>query len=162
MIPSGVLSNVATDTPINQVRGTSFPFNAALVDGPQPVLPTDPIYPPTDLDPSGTYLLFMIKLFDADPDTNIPVPDEDALFTLDSRQGQIAVPAPASQGKVSFVVPPAATTVADVYGNMVMKNGVQLRWSLKLFLGDGMGGVASEQIPLSGTYTVYDRSVQVI
>lgn len=162
MIPNGVLSNVATDIPINQARGTSFPFNALLVDGPQPVLPTDLIYPPTDLSPSGTYLLFMIKLYDADPDTNIPIPDSSSLFTLDSRQGQIAVPPPATQGLVSFVIPPSATQEADIYGNMEMKNGVQLRWSLKLFLGDGMGGVGSEQIPLSGPYTVYDRSVQVV
>jgi hypothetical protein len=71
------LGNVPLDQPFLFVRGTGgFSLIFQLRNGPQPVLPTDPIPPKTDLSQNGTYILFMVKKFDVDPNTAVPpMPD---------------------------------------------------------------------------------------
>lgn len=154
------LGNVFTDQPLGIVRGTGgFSLLFSLVDGVQPVLPTDVTSPATDLSAVGTYLLFLVKLYDYDPLTGVPVPDNKALLTKDSRiAGQIIIRTPARNGMVEVPIVSSDTTGVDTYGNPIMPSGATLRWSLKAFTT--IGGVAGQQIPLAGPWTVYDRTVQ--
>lgn len=155
------LGNVPTDQPFDLVRGSwGFSLIFSLVNGPQPTLPTDPTYPPTNLGVSGTYLLFMVKEFDYDPDTGLPVPDNQALLTKDSRQGTIIIRNPPSAGLVEVPILATDTTAVNTYGRPLMPNGKCLRWSLKAFLSGGILVVA-EHTPLAGPWTVWDRTVQV-
>lgn len=161
MCPGFGLTNVAGDTPIDIVRNTSLGIQFSLVDGPQPVLPTDPTPTPTSLAQAGTYLLFLVKQFDTDPYTDLPIPDTQAIYTLDSRNpGSMTIANPATSGVVEITIPATATTQVDTFGHPAMPTGVTLRWSLKLFLGDGAGGVSSEHTPMAGPWTVWDRTVQ--
>lgn len=159
------LGNVTLDQPFVFVRGSGgFSLIFQLRNGPQPILPTDPIYPPTDLSPAGTFVLFMVKKYDADPSTGVPVPDSAAILTKDSRlstPNNVIIRNPPTAGLVEVPIWWADTSQVDTYGNPLMPNGVPMRWSIKAFLSNGTT-IVGEHTPLAGPWTIVDRSVQKV